>query len=317
MTADRTPRYQHREELIDSLLHSLHESSAEKAQSLVSAALPCLDDERDVVGSDISGSESEQRRLPRSGRPFSRPVTIGLATCALILIVVSLSLLDQSTTAVAAVQKSLEQAMVDVGRQYRVKWNLRLGGNREVHGRSDLYVRGADRFVFRQNTPLANRKLSFGSDRGQAWVVPPVGPVIEGGNQSLINWVTGRQDITGPYLHISAILQRMRNEYELRFVETTGPDLPSHLRDCQHILGTRKEPSTILAPDEVELWADSETGLTIRLEQRWQQPTNGIGWESININLIDETRLPDKFFTADSHGGKNRTRMSFEAEVIQ
>ena len=308
MNREPENRDQHDDQLVDSLLQSLYETSTEQAQDLVTSVLPRLDQAADFP------SEHQLRARPR--RQLSRPVTIALATAALILVVVSLTLFDRSSTALAAVQKSLDQALVDVGRHYRVELKMWLPGDNVVVHQSDLYVQGGDRFAWQLNTPIRQSGLWFGSENGSAWVVPPVGPVIEGGNQSLIDWVAGRQDISSPYLHVSAVLQRMRNSYQLQLIPTLKQQVPSHLADCQHVLGTLKGPRTNLAPDEVELWTDMESGLSKLLIQRWKLPSSGVGWESITMELIEEAALPDDFFSADGHGGQGRGRINFNSGVF-
>lgn len=317
MTPEPNSQDDLRDDLIDSLLLSMHQSSVDKAQSLVTVGLASLDDDSSRSDSPRLETGTFSTKSTRSPRWLARPATIGLAACALILFMTSLTLFDQSSTAVGAVRKSLDQALVDVGRQYSVVSNVRLKDNETITIRSDLHVRGGDQFAWRVKTGAA-KDFCFGSDRGQAWVVPPVGPVIEGGSQSLVDWAAGRNDLSGPYLHVSAILQRMSDEYALQFsIDRSAPAVPSHLSDCQHVIGYRKDPHNYLAPDEVELWADEESGVAKRIVKRWKVAADSAGWLSVTTELVKELTLSDDFFTADAHGGANRARIHFNPGEIR
>ena len=302
---------QHAQAWIDSLLHAVYGTSKQESQSLVSAGLKRIEqaDSLPTLAVDLVGT-SQRGRFPRS-------MAIGLATVALILVAVSLPWFDRSASAMAIVRKSLDQALVDVGRHYRVESRIRLSGSdHPINCKSDLYVKGGSRFAWRQRL-LSDVDLWLGSQNGSAWVVPPIGPVILGDEQGLVQWASLQKDLSSPHLHISSMLRRMRDQYKVEYVPHASSSDSAVFADCEHVTGTLIGPRTDLAPDQVDLWTDIESGVAQRVTLRWNLPESGIGWESITITLVEEAALPVDFFTAAGHGSNGRPRIRFNSGEIQ
>jgi hypothetical protein len=208
----------------------------------------------------------------------------------------------------AALNRSIEQARMDVGRHYSVKMKTRVGEAGTIDKEVDLFVKGGDRFAIRTHL-----KVWLGSNREKSWIVPPVGPVIEGDSRRLHSWVEEQDEISTPYLHISTVLEQLRDAHELSKVSNVSLDILGQPVACQYIVGILKEKQTTKAPNRIELWADAQTGAALKVIATWNVNSQGFGRESVTIDLQEETELQDEFFSPNAHGGLNRARIDFSS----
>ena len=142
---------QRKHDLVESLLHSLYETDKEQSRSLVSAGMNCLDECLPSVP-DASTPDAGSRKF-QPARSFLRWPAFGLATAAVLLIAATIALMDTSSSAIAAVTTSLEQALQNIGRHYSVTVMHRLS-DKEVQARNaDLYVKGGDQFALSCTPP--------------------------------------------------------------------------------------------------------------------------------------------------------------------
>ena len=127
-----------KDNFVDSLLHSLYETDKDKARLLVDNGMQRLDD------GEVTSSASA-----RSRRYGAKPnwLLIGLATAALVLITVAIPLTSGSRTATAAVMLSIEQALRDVGRHYRLNAVWQNAPEKNSRREADLFVKGGDQFA--------------------------------------------------------------------------------------------------------------------------------------------------------------------------
>ena len=299
-------RDQQKQDLVDSLLHSLYETDREHSNSLVSAVMDRLNE------IDVDPPKSAQTKLFRFA---PRWLTLALATAAMVLVAVALPLINTSNSAMAAVKLSLEQAFHDVGRHYTAKAVWQLPENQIQTGEADLYVKGGDKFAVRFDGPLPQiAPFWIGSNEKRSWVVPPVGPVLEGNRRHLGNWFDQRDDISTPYLHITTALERLSRFYKLQTQPDVDLVMNGKTHRCQHIDGTLSNDSTYSSPDHIDLWVDAEKGVALKIVATWDLSPDQIGRKSATLMLVEETELPDGFFASEGHGSDGRHRISFAFE---
>ena len=142
-------------------------------------------------------------------------------------------------------------------------------------------------------------------------MVPARGPVLEGNTENLMQWVIGQEGIGTPYLHLSTILTRMRDFYDLKSLPDQSVKIGSQHVRCRHILGEIDREASVHRPDVIELWSDAESGFAVQLIARWHLSKGEVGRESLQIQFQEPVELHDHFFTPDAHGGKGRPRIDF------
>lgn len=303
MTTEPDATQEQRLQFVDSLLKSLHDNNREHAQSLVTAGLDRL---------ATAAPETQLKSRDFAISTILRPLQlIGLIAAALILMAIFVPYFISSRSAMAAVTQSIEEAQKDVGRHYSVKSRIRVGELGTVERKGDLYIKGGERFAIHMDGVLPEPGIWLIGDRGRAWVVPPIGPILEGDVTELIDWLARRDDLATPYLRLSTILDRMRDSYHLKSM----PDLMLQTKlgpvTCQHIVGTLKEPDDGGIPDRIELWVEAETGMAMKVIAQWQLGAGALGREAIALEFLTDIDLSDEFFTPTSHGGLQRPRVSF------
>ena len=304
-------REEHEQEFVDSLLKLLYKTDVQQAQSLVTAGMQKLD------SASTSSINSASKKDATSSVPIPIRWLVGFSFAAVVLLGIAATLF-RPNNAVAAVKRSIQQAFEDVGRHYQVATTFRVG-EESVERSADLYVKGADCLAISGEGPLGLKPIWLGSKNGQAWVVPPVGPVMEGNTESLIRWVAHRDDIATPFLHVSTFLERMCDVYRLKYVPSQSVVLVNGVvADCEHIVGTlkRRDGNPDL-PDLIALWADEETKLAVKVKADWLSPAGDFGRETVVIEWREEVALTDEFFTADEHGGKGRSRINLDKRASQ
>ena len=294
-------------QLLDSLLDALYDNGSTTAQSLVTAGLQRIDDSGETGLPD-------ERQVKRSGNLW-RWQLFALAAVILILLAFAFPYFGSSKTAVAAVSRCIEQAISDVGRHYEISWSYRLSNGSTVERSAQLYVQGSDQFAVQAKAPLGQRDFWFGGNPDESWVVLPR-RVLVGDVSQLDEWVAGRQESATPYLHISILLERMRDAYDLQ--EPTVESLVTSRGEfqCQHIVGTLRQDADGTgpqgsAPSRIELWADAKSGLAIQVEATWELAAGESGRQSAAISFVEEIEFKADFFDYQAHGGRDLPLLEF------
>ena len=294
-----------KDDFVDSLLHSLYETDKDKARSLVDNGMQRLED-----GEVASSGPARSRRY--SARPSW---LIGLATAAVVLIAVAIPMTNGSRTATAAVMLSLDQALRDVGRHYRVNAVWQNAPEKNLRRSADLYVKGGDQFAIKVEGPgTMGTTIWLGSNAETSWVIPPIGPVLEGNQRSLTQWYREKADIGTPYLHVASALENMRDLYRLESLPNDEVSLGDRVIACNHVAADLKGESSLRRPDRIELWADVETGVAIKLVATWQLDEDEVGRKEATVVLVDDVELSDSFFTVEGQGAGQRRRINFASE---
>ena len=289
---------------VDSLLDSLYQNSTEKAQSLVTAGMEQLDSDAVVTAS----MGSVQKRT-------STWKLVCIATSAVLLIALIIpQFVGQDNSALAAVAQSLQQSMVDVGRRYTLESTWRSPKSRHSGGikrNADLYVKGNQQLAVCAKSSFET-SIWLGLNKGEAWVVPPIGPVLEGNEEGLIHWASSNEEISTPYLHVSTLLERMKDSYELEFAPDQEVQINGQNVKCRHVVGVLKTKGSSPLPDRIDLKANADNGVAMKLVATWEPESDpGVSRESLKIEFQEDIELNDPFFTSDFHGGKERMRIKF------
>ncbi|MEL7500090.1 MAG: hypothetical protein AAFN77_20990 [Planctomycetota bacterium] len=299
---------QRQQDLVESLLHSLYENDKNETLSLVSAGMQRIDETSPV---DLPPPRSASPSHARHRHWW----TIATVAAILTSVLIGLQWFESPRSATAAVTRSLEQAIQDIGRHYRVSLEIRMPDQSLQNYDADLYVKGGKRFAIRVFGPVQQaRPFWLGANPDRSWVVPPVGPILEGEQRHLNQWAAKREDIATPYLHISTALELMRDNYELKSLPREDLKLHQQTVNCDHVSGTLKGNSNQQNPHQFELWADAKTGVALKVVAYWNLADDEFGRQSVMIQFQNEESLDDNFFTPQAHGGTSRSRIKFSEE---
>lgn len=300
-----------RDALLDALLHAALNRDPDSLQRQVQKAMLQIGNPVPVVPAAVDRKEGAGRPV---GRRWSRWVSMGLAAGILAVLFAGNQFFDSSRVAMAAVQKSLAAAKQPVARQYRIVVTCRgADGHRfEVH--NDLYVDGPDRFALRHPGLLPGTSLWLGRSGDRAWVVPAFGPVLEGDSLGLDRWAASHGDLKTPYLHLTAMLERMERGYRLK----EGPREVVRRPDgtavtCRHISGKLRLLAGRSLPAEIGLWAEESSGMAERLTAVWRPGSNPAGREELQMEFVGTPELTDEWFLASGHSGGSRRTVRFES----
>ncbi len=314
MAQDEGPSEARRREadlsLIDSLLRLAIRPNRQAREDRIRRVLNAILAHDHLEHSDPDPEQARrfwQRRRVRRWSP--------LLSAAAVLVVLSLWWLTDDSTpqAFATVARSLEEAKELGPRHYRFTSIVRRRrtGEQEVVG--DLYFDGGERFAMRHPGVLPVSEFWVGSSGQEEWIVPPVGPILTGDAGLIAKWIVEREDVTMPFLHLTTMLERLSDAYDLELLEDETIDNPldagTTLR-CRRVRGILHAQDRRLLPKSIDLWAGRETGIAYRIVLDWGLPPEGFGRSQISIELIDEAELPTDWFEAGAH---RRARRGFRA----
>ena len=106
----------------------------------------------------------------------------------------------------------------------------------------------------------------------------------------------------------------MRDLYRLKSLPNDEVSLGDRVIACNHVAAVLKGDATSRRPDRIELWADAETGVAIKLVATWQLEEDEVGRKEVTIVLVDDVELSDSFFTVEGQGAGQRRKISFASE---
>ncbi|QDU98977.1 hypothetical protein [Lignipirellula cremea] len=296
--------------MVEALLRqTLHPEPAAREARIV-RLLDALEQEPsqpDVAAAPVAGKRAGSRRLRRWA-------TFAAAACLVLAAAMWLQSTSPDRQAHATVQRSLQGSEQAVPRQYRFLSVVRrpLIGRREIEG--DLYVDGARRFAVRYPSLLPGGDIWLGGNDQERWVVPAIGPVQIGDERMLQHWAAERTDLTTPYLHITTLLQRMTQDFELELLPDEAiPDLttPGRTIDCRRVRGILRDPAGDRRPRQIDLWADRASGVACRLVLDWRLPPGQLGRSLLTLELVSQEALPPEWFEPSAHEG-GRANISTE-----
>ncbi|MEM8671255.1 MAG: hypothetical protein AAGG48_27280 [Planctomycetota bacterium] len=256
---------------------------------------------------DDDSLEQKKSRATLRRRRFVLP-TFGLA--ATVVFAMVLLFPGSSRSATAAIQRSLDVASERLTRKYVLQIDYRSVAGKSIQIDSELYVQGSDRFVLRHPGLLPGKSLWLGQDGSESWIVPTMGPVVEGDSTVLSRFLSSREELDTPYLHVSTVLKRMMSRgYRLEVLADESVPIPSGVDfECQHIRAELGALGDSELPQTIDLWTSRGSGMAIRLDARWERIVGRAGRESVVIVFDqEEPGLGDEWFRAHTHVDRSRS----------
>lgn len=290
------------DQLMDTLLTAALQPDASARESRIERVMREI--RRETVELGTASSAEHRRSMPQ--RVARRWMPLTLAAALLLAAIWWLQVPDPAQQAYATVQRSLGAARLSICRLYQITATVRrpVGGVRQVE--SQLYVDGDARFALRHPPLLLPGDLWLGSDGNQPWIVPPRGPVLVGRPGMLEQWIDEHREVTAPVLHVTTILERMAEHYDLEKLPSEVPPgaAASSASRCDRVRGTLRADAPRL-PQTVDLWADAETGVARYLILDWNTGPEAMGVQRVEVELTDEPTVADDWF---EHGGHHAGR---------
>jgi hypothetical protein len=155
-----------------------------------------------------------------------------------------------------------------------------------------LYLRGSDKFVMYQKTP-SGRTVMSGSDGQTRWLIRPNKPVLVSTNPEAFR-VPMPPDLAAILsLDLKATLLHIRDNYKVKYLKNVASG--------KKYLDASKINRDFPGPKNIEIWADSETGLLLRIEFADIRMEDEPSLKRVIIELADQKQLPDDWFTLKAH----------------
>ena len=258
----------------------------------------------------IDSDNRAAQKFYRVSRPFVR-----YAVAAVILIAAAIIFMKSpSNTAMAAFNRMITAIDNAADRTYSIKVvegkrddrqppprNLEIQkepGERAMLDGSTLYLRGSDKFVLYQKTP-SGRIVVSGSDGQMRWHIRPDKPVLVSNNPEAFRIPMPPELAAILSLDLKSTLLHIRSNYRLKYLENVPDENKS---DSSRIyLDASKISRDLPGPQNIELWADSKTGLLLRIEFADIHLENDSSPKRLIIELINQNRLSDDWFTLQTH----------------
>jgi hypothetical protein len=230
-----------------------------------------------------------------------------VSACALLGLIGLWSNGNRDSAAAAVVERSLESALQEKDRSYRVTVDVRRpdGADRTLHATLD--VRGGDRFVLVQPALLGPGEVRIGRDGQTAWLVPRLGPVFVAEDLAGLEARWGLEPPSTPYLQIATILRRMRGQYDLTDAPSPSDLAPGSASapSCRTIVGTLRH-AVAGWPSRIEICVEQTTGNARRLELTWTRRADEPGPRRVLFELTDESPRPDAHYGHAAHHAPDR-----------
>jgi hypothetical protein len=180
-------------------------------------------------------------------------------------------------------------------------------GKREVS--AELYVDGADRFLLRHPPIPLLGEVSIGGNERENWIVPTRGPILVGNETMLQQWMADKRDFSTPYLHVTTILHRMSNDYDLKMLpdeDVASPSQPETTVRCRRVRGILRDTNRGL-PRTINLWADRDTGIARRVILDWELQPGQFGRSTVTFELVGSKEVPPDWFEHATHHDESRS----------
>lgn len=234
---------------------------------------------RDEIDKSASVPRTHRRRMPT------------LVTTAIVLLIGVIWWQQTPNAASAMVEQAYQAALHSTDRTYRVIIESDRPLAKPLEG--TLTVRGGDQFVFEYTGPRGHQSW-LGRSGSEFWFIAPFGPVlIADSNYFATQWVNRPQAAGMPFLQITTILRRLRDNYHLTQLESEplkqgGPAF-------RHLRAQRRSENSIL-PESLELWANRDSGTVERLILTRSHGFVRPQQQTITLNLAQEQQKPDVFY---------------------
>jgi hypothetical protein len=292
-------------QMLDSLLRQALRAEPEARDARVQGVLQRLDEQT------ADPTEDHRQTVGRVRRKRSTvPRWISLAAAASLVLALGVwwQVSSPSRRAYATVQETLQRAEETGARQYSVTAVVKrpVVGKKEIA--AELYVDGANRFVLRHPTILLLGEVWIGGNERENWIAPTRGPILVGDEKMLQQWMADKKDLSTPFLHVTTILQRMSNDYDLEMLADEGlaaAGQPDTTVRCRRVRGVLRDATRRL-PRTIDLWADRDTGIARRLILDWELQPGQLGRSKVTFELLGSKELPPDWFEHSTHHGEGR-----------
>jgi hypothetical protein len=133
-----------------------------------------------------------------------------------------------------------------------------------------------------------------------------VGPVLVGG-QRFEELLLGSH-LTTPFLQVSTLLERLADRYDLSLAaedEVPAVEGQGTVR-CTRVVGRRRDPQDLLAPEVIELWTARQSGIAYRLRAQWNAMNTGPQHLQLQLASLAAPQADDWYAHATHHAPGRR-----------
>jgi hypothetical protein len=173
-----------------------------------------------------------------------------------------------------------------------------------------LYLRGSDKFVLFWKTPSGKTVIN-GSDGQTNWHIRPDKPVLVSNDPQAFRIPMPPELEAILSLDLKATLVHIRDHYKVKYLKDVmdNHENKSNLK----YLDASKISRDFQGPKNIEIWADAQTGLLVRIEFADIHLEGDSSPKRLIIELVDQTQQPDNWFTRQAHHPEN-AQVDFESE---
>lgn len=243
-------------------------------------------------------------RRERKGRFLSRHwLRFAIAASFLVAVGVLWPVSDRTNSAYATVVRCLEIAKEAGNRHYKIAVEIRgpMGGSSKVV--LDLYMDGVDRYAVRSPSLGSRPDLWFGRNSDNYWTALPNESQTFMDRLVLQRWLAKRERFEDEWLLLAPILERLSQDYDLTLLEDQllpDPTQSDREKFYKRVRGVLRDQSLPI-PLQIDVWADSETGVARKFILDWQLGEGQIGLAKRTIELVGEPEVPEDWFEAEGH----------------
>ena len=264
----------------------------------------------------IKTSPDGQETMPEKLHRFIRPlVRYGIAAVLIISIAILFMQLP-TNTAIAAIDQMIAAIDHAGDRTYSIivedtrrdnrpprqderhAEKRREPGERAGLDGATLYLRGSDKFVLYQQTPSGKTVIS-GSDGQTRWLIRPEKPVLVSNDPEAFRIPMPPELAAILSLDLKATLLHIRDHYKVKYLEDITGDQQQD--SSRKYLDARKISNDFPGPKNIEIWADTDTGLLLRIEFADIHLEDDPSPKRLIIELVNQKQLSDDWFTRQAH----------------
>lgn len=211
---------------------------------------------------------------------------------------------SNSNAAQASLQRIIQSKPTNRSYSVTLQNQFPIWGERTIS--VDLFLNDHDQFVIKHPGWKGFGPIWIGGHETERWIVPPRGPSVVCSQMLISRWMEKR-DMPSPHLHLSTMLSRMYEGYELQQLANTISPCPNQSLQsvCVHLIGRNKSDDRRL-PESIEVWADSVSGVVHQSVLRWIRPSSDRGPVQWTITLNSIEPISSDFFTYESHQSLNK-----------
>ncbi len=280
--------------LVHSLLLQLADREAAAKEHRVQRVMQNIDD---------------AKQMPEMFRRIAQPfIRYGIAAMIIIAAAILFTKMP-SNTAVAAIDQIIVAIDQAKDRTYALSFERedrrqdRPPMPRGKDRRSDLdgatlYLRGSNQHVLYRST-ASGKFLINGSDGVTSWLIRPDKPLLTSSDPQAFPIPIPDELANIFSLDLKSTLLHIREHYTIKHLEEVVDEKQSN--EMLHYLDARKITREFEGPKNIEIWANAQTGLLLRIEFAKIHLQDDPHPKRLIIDLIDQEQLSDDWFTHQAH----------------